>query len=122
REGRPIFIKGNKDFGLDGGAINARVNASVLGLYDSARLKGPRKSNSSDIDWNTLDSEVKGALASAASIRILSNTIISPSTKRAIAEFSNKYAGKVKHVQYDTVSYAGLNKANNGVTPNYDFS
>lgn len=122
REGRPIFIKGNKEFGMDGGAINARINASVLGLYDGARLKGPRKNNSSDIDWNTLDTEVKAALASASSIRILSNTIISPSTKRAIAEFSNKYAGKVKHVQYDTVSYAGLNKANNGVTPSYDFS
>jgi MoCo/4Fe-4S cofactor protein with predicted Tat translocation signal len=122
REGRPIFIKGNKEFGLDGGAINARVNASVLGLYDGARLKGPRKNNSSDIDWNTLDAEVKAALVSASSVRILSNTVISPSAKRAIAEFSNKYAGKVRHVQYDTVSYAGLNKANNGVTPNYDFS
>lgn len=122
REGRPIFIKANKDFGLDGGSINARINASVLGLYDSSRLKGPRKSNSQDIDWNTLDAEVKAALTSASSVRILSNTIISPSTKRAITEFSNKFAGKVKHVQYDTVSYSGLNKANNGITPNYDFS
>jgi len=121
REGRPIFIKGNKSFGLDGGSISTRVNTSVLSLYDSSRLKAPKKSNSQDIDWKTLDGEMKGALASAASIRILSNTIISPSTKRAIAEFSNKYAGKVKHVQYDTISYSALSKANGGVTPNYDF-
>ena len=39
REGRPIFIKNNTETGL--GRVNARVNASVLGLYDSARLQAP---------------------------------------------------------------------------------
>ena len=39
REGRPIFIKSNKDTGV--GHANVRVNASVMGLYDSARLQGP---------------------------------------------------------------------------------
>jgi MoCo/4Fe-4S cofactor protein with predicted Tat translocation signal len=121
REGRPIHIKGNKDHGIAGGGLNSRMNASVLGLYDSARLKGPKKAGA-DIDWNTLDTEMKAALASANSIRIVSNTIISPSTQRAINEFSAKYAGKVKHVQYDAVSYSGLAKANGGSIPNYDFS
>lgn len=121
REGRPIFIKGNKSYGLSGGTLNSRMNASVLGLYDSARLKGPKKAGA-DIDWNTLDTEVKAALSSASSVRILSSTIISPSTQRAINEFSAKYAGKVKHVQYDTISYAGLAKANGGSVPNYNFS
>jgi molybdopterin-containing oxidoreductase family iron-sulfur binding subunit len=121
REGRPIHVKGNKDHGIAGGGLNSRMNASVLGLYDGARLKGPKK-GSADIDWNTLDTDVKAALASASSIRIVSNTIISPSTQRAINEFSAKYAGKVKHVQYDTVSYSGLSKANGGTVPSYDFS
>lgn len=122
REGRPIFIKPNPTFGVFGGALNARINASVLGLYDSARLKNPVKNNSENIDWNTLDNEVKAALSSASSVRILSNTIVSPSTKRAISEFAKKYEGKVKHVQYDAISYSGLSKANNGVIPSYDFS
>jgi len=121
REGRPIHIKGNKDHGIAGGGLNSRMNASVLGLYDGARLKGPKKAGA-DIDWNTLDTDMKAALASANGIRIVSNTIISPSTQRAINEFSAKYAGKVKHVQYDTVSYSGLAKANGGSVPNYDFS
>ena len=121
REGRPIHVKGNKDHGIAGGGLNSRMNASVLGLYDGARLKGPKK-GSADIDWNTLDTDVKAALASASSIRIVSNTIISPSTQRAINEFTAKYAGKVKHVQYDTVSYSGLSKANGGTVPSYDFS
>ena len=121
REGRPIHIKGNKDHGIAGGGLNSRMNASVLGLYDGARLKGPKKAGA-DIDWNTLDTDMKAALASANGIRIVSNTIISPSTQRAINEFSAKYAGKVKHVQYDAVSYSGLAKANGGSVPNYDFS
>ena len=121
REGRPIHVKGNKDHGIAGGGLNSRMNASVLGLYDGARLKGPKK-GSADIDWNTLDTDMKAALASASSIRIVSNTIISPSTQRAINEFSAKYAGKVKHVQYDAVSYSGLSKANGGSVPSYDFS
>ncbi|MFY7971780.1 MAG: TAT-variant-translocated molybdopterin oxidoreductase [Flavobacteriales bacterium] len=126
REGRPIFIKGNKDFGLSGGSTGSRINASVLGLYDGARLKGPRKGGA-DTDWKTVDTDVKAALASASSIRILSNTIISPSTTRAISEFSAKYAGKVKHVQYDTYSHSGMTAANQSsfgkaVIPTYDFS
>jgi len=120
REGRPVFIKGNKEFGISKGALNSRMNASVLGLYDGARLKGPRKG--SDIDWNSLDSEMKAALSAASNIRILSNTVISPSTRRAIQIFSDKYAGKVKHLQYDTISYNGLSAAYGGSVPQYDFS
>ncbi len=126
REGRPIHIKGNKKFGLGAGAVNSRINASVIGLYDSARLQNPRKGGA-DSDWNTLDTEVKAGLAAAGSIRILSNTIISPSTQRAISEFSAKYAGKVEHIQYDTVSYSGITQANKAqfgteAVPAYDFS
>ena len=126
REGRPIFIKGNKDLGIAKGAVSSRVNASVIGLYDSARLQGPKKAGN-DIDWNTLDAEVKGAIASAANVRIVSNTIISPSTQRAINELATKYAGKVQHIQYDTVSYSGITQANQAsfgqaVVPNYNFA
>jgi molybdopterin-containing oxidoreductase family iron-sulfur binding subunit len=45
REGRPIHIKGNPRFGINNaegsgkGSINARINSSVITLYDSARLK-----------------------------------------------------------------------------------
>ncbi|MFM7729864.1 MAG: TAT-variant-translocated molybdopterin oxidoreductase, partial [Flavobacteriales bacterium] len=120
REGRPIHIKGNDQYGLSKGALNARMNASVLGLYDGARLKNPKKSGS-DIDWTTFDADMKSAATDAKSIRILSSTIISPSTQKAIQLFSEKYAGKVKHIQYDVVSYSGLKKANGGI-PQYNFS
>ncbi|MFN8698458.1 MAG: TAT-variant-translocated molybdopterin oxidoreductase [Flavobacteriales bacterium] len=126
REGRPIFIKGNKDLGLGKGSVTARINASVLGLYDGARLRGPRKNNE-DTTWETLDQEVSAALASANSIRIVSGTVISPTTRRAVAEFSAKYAGKVKHVQYDAYSYNGITSAHaaafgKAAVPSFDFS
>jgi molybdopterin-containing oxidoreductase family iron-sulfur binding subunit len=43
REARPIFIKGNSDFGFSHGVVNAQIIASVLGLYDSERLQHPLK-------------------------------------------------------------------------------
>jgi molybdopterin-containing oxidoreductase family iron-sulfur binding subunit len=42
REGRPIKIDGNKRSPLTYGAINARVNSSVLSLYDGKRFKAPQ--------------------------------------------------------------------------------
>ncbi len=43
RDGRPIKIEGNELFPLSGGGTNARVQASVLSLYDSNRLQHPVK-------------------------------------------------------------------------------
>jgi MoCo/4Fe-4S cofactor protein with predicted Tat translocation signal len=132
REGRPIHIKGNEYFeknpalGMGYSAMNARINASVLEIYDSERLTGPMTGGAS-LSWSDLDAKLVSSLASARQIRIVSGTVISPSTKRAVAEFSNKFAGKVKHIQYDTISYAGITKANQAafgkaVVPAYDFS
>jgi molybdopterin-containing oxidoreductase family iron-sulfur binding subunit len=108
REGRPIKIEANKT------AINARIQASVLSLYDSGRLKNPMKSGS-DIDWETLDSEITAELdmisANGGNIAILTSTVLSHSTKSLIADFSKKY-GNVKHVQMDAVSYSGMLDAN----------
>ena len=42
REGRPIYIKGNKDQGITKGGSNAQIIASILGLYDSSRLTMPQ--------------------------------------------------------------------------------
>ncbi len=123
REGRPIFIKPNAHHGMKGGALNARMNASVLGLYDSARLQGPVK-NGSSITWETADSEIGEALASARNVVLLSNTIVSPSTKRAIDLFTTKY--EARHIQYDAVSYSGMREANRlslgkAIIPTYKF-
>jgi len=124
REGRPIFIKGNKDFGVAGGAVNARINSSILGLYDSARLKGPKK-DGANCSWDDLDAAVNAGLSAAnGNVTILSGTVVSPSTHRAIEEF--KAAHGANHVQYDARSYSGVRKAHesshgNAAVPLYMF-
>lgn len=113
REGRPIKVEGNKFSPLNAGATNARVQASVLALYDEARYQKPQKSGANST-WQTIDSEISTKLASIASsggaIRILSSSITSPSTKKAIEDFKAKF-GNVELIQYDAISAYGIIKS-----------
>jgi MoCo/4Fe-4S cofactor protein with predicted Tat translocation signal len=117
REGRPIKIEGNKLSKISHGGTSARVQASVLSLYDSERLKGP-VIKGVESSWDKADSEIKSKLS--GTIRILSSTIISPSCKGVIANFKSKYPS-AKHVTYDAVSYYALAQANGGVIPTFYF-
>ncbi len=128
REGRPIKIEGNELSKITMGGTNARIQASVLSLYDSSRLTGPQ-SNGSSATWILTDKEIAAKLnsitAKNGNIRILSSSIISPSTKAAIAEFTAKYP-TTKVVMYDAVSYSGIAKANEqtfgkSFVPSYSF-
>lgn len=129
REGRPIKVDGNDLCPITKGGSNARVQASVLSLYDSERLKGP-KANGADTSWDKLDESIIAQLneiaASGGNIRILSGTVISPSLKKAVSEFISKYP-TAKHIAYDAVSYSGMLEANEAsfgkrMIPTYDFS
>ena len=110
REGRPIKIEGNSMSPITKGGTSARVQACVLDLYDSARYAGPMK-NGEKSDWATVDTEIKSKLASARGIKLITNTIISPMTKKSIADFIAKYPG-AEHIQYDAVSSAAMLDAN----------
>lgn len=129
REGRPIKIEGNALSSVTQGGTSAQVEASVMSLYDNYRLRGPKK-GSENISWEDADSEIAGKLeeiaASGGQIRIVSNTLLSPSTKAVIDQFKTKYP-TTRHIQYDPVSYYGLIKANElslgkALIPSYDFS
>lgn len=128
REGRPIKVESNElsKFGASG--TNARTQASILGLYDNGRLQTPTV-NKKVSEWSAIDSAIKQKLAEISGkqgkIRILSSTIISPTTKKAIADFTAKYP-TTKHVQYDAISYSGMIKANQlsfgkAIIPSYRF-
>ncbi|MCB0787663.1 MAG: TAT-variant-translocated molybdopterin oxidoreductase, partial [Flavobacteriales bacterium] len=147
REGRPIHISGNPRFGLnrdpkhDAGTINARINSSVLTLYDNERLKGPRaKDQDGAVAWADADAAIAQELEAIAKrggrIVFLSNTVISPSARAVIEGFKQRYsaAGEegaavsaVQHVQYDTISYSGITNAHlkcfgQRVMPSYDLT
>jgi molybdopterin-containing oxidoreductase family iron-sulfur binding subunit len=116
REGRPIKIEGNTLSKLTQGGTNARVQASVLSLYDQARLTGPLK-NGEATDWQTIDQEIISKLKSISNnggeIAILSSTIISPSTRRAINDFVKAYP-TARWMVYDPVSASALLDSNVG--------
>lgn len=123
REGRPIKIDGNKLSPTNQGKVNAIVEASVLSLYDQERLKGPQI-NGEQADWATLDSQLASQLRSAGSLRIVTNTILSPSTERALGLLVDALGAEV--VTYDPSSNYGITKANEttygtAMLPSYRF-
>jgi len=105
REGRPILIN-NNSLDKTGVGANARVNASVLDLYDSQRLKAPQISGV-PTSWATFNSEVAQKLSDLSAqlkpIVLLTQTFASPSTAALVNEFVAKFP-TTKHVTYDAIS------------------
>jgi MoCo/4Fe-4S cofactor protein with predicted Tat translocation signal len=129
REGRPIKIEPNSLAKISNG-VSARAHASLLGLYDNEKLKGPKKGDDTKVSWDAVDKEISEQLTAISSkggaIRIVSPTILSPSTKAVIADFTAKYP-TTKHIVYDANSSAAIVKGNElsfgkAVLPSYDFS
>lgn len=122
REGRPIFIKGNKDYGINKGATTPRMIASLLPLYDMERLQGPMiKGKKEPVSWTDLDNAIKTDLKgiSPAKIRVLTNTIISPSTADVLNfRFIPKLNGKEVAALPMNAPVADTTAANNGVPAN----
>ena len=129
REGRPIKVDGNTLSSITKGGTSAQVEASVLSLYDNARLRGP-KAGTAKTSWAEIDKQIidklTGLSVSGGKIVIVSNTILSPSTKATIEKFKAKYPA-TQHVVYDQVSAYGTLKANEesfgtAMIPSYDYS
>lgn len=125
REGRPIKIERNDM--AEHSDVNARVQASVLSLYDVRRLQSPMI-DGADVSWDDFDTQVAQAMnnMSGKEVVMLTQTFASPSTAKLIAEFTAAYPN-VKHVTYDTVNCSGALDAFEAATgvralPDYDFS
>ena len=122
REGRPIKIEGNPASGLLGSGTTSRAQASVLSLYDTTRLPGPVRvtprlvanaaapgkpqdyvDNGELLTWGEVDALVEEALTPGARIRVVTNTVHSPTLNAALAEFTGRYPG-AEVVTYDTSS------------------
>ncbi len=128
RDGRPIKIEGNSKSTITQAGTNARVQASVLDLYDTNRFKNPLKDNK-EISWDELDNEIISKLNKISEkegeIVILSLSNYSPSTELVINKFIEKYPG-TKFIQYDPISASGILEANKisfgkQVIPDYRF-
>lgn len=131
REGRPIKVEGNSLSSITQGGTSARAQASVLSLYDTSRIDGPyavkdeEYSNNTRLSWEKLDEEVGGKLSADSRIRIVGNTIMSPTTKKAVAEFQQSFPN-AELVMYDPISSSALLEANEecfgeAVVPDFHF-
>ncbi|MEZ5105317.1 MAG: TAT-variant-translocated molybdopterin oxidoreductase [Draconibacterium sp.] len=114
RDGRPIKIEGNNLSSISRQGTSARVQASVLNLYDDARFKTPLKKGV-ETTWEEADDYIFKKISQLKSenkkLVLLTSTIISPSTKTIIAKFLNEYPN-AQWIQYDAVSATGILKAN----------
>jgi MoCo/4Fe-4S cofactor protein with predicted Tat translocation signal len=124
REGRPIKIEGNHQSPITKGGTSARVQGSVLSLYDTNRSKAPSMGGE-ESTWDKVDAAIKAELAKGP-VAIVTSTLLSPTTKSVIADFIKKYPGS-KHVTYDAQSYSGMLSANEAMfgkhaLASYDFS
>ncbi|MCF8229985.1 MAG: TAT-variant-translocated molybdopterin oxidoreductase [Bacteroidales bacterium] len=128
REGRPIKIEGNTLSPITQGGTSARVQASVLNLYDTTRLQNPFE-NANESDWDSIDGKIKKQLQEISSangkIVLLSSSIISPTTKKLIGEFQDKYPA-TEWITYDAISASAMLEANEqsfgkAVIPDYKF-
>jgi Fe-S-cluster-containing dehydrogenase component/anaerobic selenocysteine-containing dehydrogenase len=128
RDGRPVKIEGNPASGITGGGTMARVQASVLDLYDTGRFHGPLI-NGNPAGWNEMDKEITEKLKKISdeegTIVLLTPSIFSPSSEAIISEFLKKYK-KAEWVQYDAISSSAILQANKvsfgrQVIPDYRF-
>ena len=150
REGRPISIKPNKAYPEAMSGVTARVNASVIELYDDNRYQSAQK-NGASLSWSEADNDIKSQLAAIKAkggvIKLVAESTSSPSTKAALAKFDEMYSLETEVevykedatldriemikescvVTYDPINYNGIllaNKADFGqaIIPTYDFS
>jgi MoCo/4Fe-4S cofactor protein with predicted Tat translocation signal len=96
REGRPIKIDGNPDHPVSKGKICAQGQASIMSLYDPDRLKNPKKKLDRrfvDYNWKSATDEIVFDLINSGGkeIAIITNKIVSPSTKKVFDDFASKY-------------------------------
>lgn len=114
RDGRPIKIEGNNLSSISQQGTSARVQASVLNLYDDARFKTPLKRGNT-VSWEEADTyiikKIDQLKEENKKLVLLSQTIISPSTKKIIEQFL-AVNPNAQWIQYDAVSASGILKAN----------
>ena len=100
REGRPIRIIPNEKYPE---APNARVQASVLSLYDTDRLKSPSGNfGRKPLRWKSLLGDVSARIKSLKNVVILTPSVVSPSLQRILSNLKDQYG--MSHVVYDAIS------------------
>lgn len=127
--GRPVKIEGNPEHPDSLGATNAIHQAAILGLYDPDRSKSILEAGNVRT-WQSFSAAMNVELAkqagkAGAGMRIMTETVTSPSLTQAIQELLEKYP-KAQWIQWDSVNRDNSRKAQQRVfkrfvDPSYQF-
>jgi molybdopterin-containing oxidoreductase family iron-sulfur binding subunit len=120
RDGHIIKVEGNPLHPVNQGKLCARGQASVQGLYNPDRIKGPLKKNSQgeweNVSWedgeNILIEKVSGILQKGRGERIVFLTDLISGTLKDLIVLWLSQMGSRDHLQYEPFSYESLRKAN----------
>ena len=92
RDGRPIKLEGNPDHALARGGLCPTGQADVLSLYDGERLRGPHEGGTAR-SWEDAHAALSVRLdelrRNGGRVRVLTGTIVSPSTSYSNSRNSN---------------------------------
>lgn len=115
RDGRPVKLEGSPDHPVSRGGLCAMGQASLLGLYDSHRLRNPLI-NGNESSWEQLDAAIVRELGqiknTGGAVRFLTGTIDSPATRAMIQRFLSGFKD-TRHIEYDAVSCSAILDAHN---------
>lgn len=128
RDGRPIKIEGNSLSSISRQGTSARVQASLLNLYDDFRFKTPLKRGSAvtrDEAESYIGKKINQFRNENKKLVLLTGTIISPTTRKVIEEFTS-FNPNADWVEYDPISASGIQEANKlsfgeAIIPDYRF-
>jgi molybdopterin-containing oxidoreductase family iron-sulfur binding subunit len=121
-------LEGNREHAYSAGGLCAVGQASLLGLYDSQRIAGAhiegRPATWDEVD-RAMGARVGEVLAAGGRVRLLSDTVTSPTEKRLIDRFLGQFTD-ARHVVYDPLSSSAILDAHltthgQRLLPRYDF-
>ena len=112
RDARPLKLEGLPGHPISDGRLCAAGQASILGLYDNQRIRGPLL-DGLPVSWSELDARLAEAIgASRGAVRIVTGTdaAASPTTRAMVAQFLERFSD-ARHVVYDVVSASAIVEA-----------
>src|SRR5262249_2621540 len=120
--------EGNPEAPLFGGGTCAAGQATVLSLYDGQRLRQPHW-HGTPVSWQeideTIESQLRTAMASRGRVVLLSRTVNGPATRSIVAGWSAGCAG-FRHIMRESASCSAIRHAHEtcfkqAVVPHYRF-
>jgi len=133
REGRAIKVEGNPAHPVSRGKLCARGQASLQGLYDPDRIRGPFRRTArglEPVNWDTAISEIAGALGAAAASGPDRVALVTGADSGALDAFYDDWLRafrSARRLRYETFAYEPLREASRLVfgvasVPEYDFA